>query len=102
MINESKTDAIKGLIDEEKELYLVENFLEADGHMTNLWNLYNNKDNALRWVDNVEVMGKTFRPDYWSMRGEAIDDGVGHHILEECYNSNGVPIRSYFVYQKIK
>lgn len=102
MINESKTDAIKRLIDGEKELYLVENFLEADGHMTNLWNLYNNKDNALRWVDNVEEFGKAYRPGYWSKRSEAIDDGIGGIVLEERYSSDGVQIYSYFVYQKIK
>ena len=98
----TKIEAIKELIDEEKELYLVENFLECEGNMTNVWNLYSNKECALRWVDLVESYNRNLYPDYWSQRSDPIDDGKGRTIMEERFTRCGKQVHSYFVYEKIK
>lgn len=106
MKEETKIEAIKRLIDEEKELYLVENYITVDDQIsTNLWNLYNSKENALRWIELCEEYHSEVQMSYkGSHPDEPIDDFEGHFVLELRYTdwSTGREVLSVFVYQKIK
>ena len=78
---ETREQAIKRLREAgEKELYLVRNFIEAEGKCTDLWNIYNNIDDALRWV---ELCKKAYELDS-SFRVTSEWDFDGFYLL--CRN----------------
>ena len=103
MYNNAK-EAIKELSKKYEELYLVTNYLtdRRTGEMTNVWNIYAKKEDALRWPALCVNHGHLAYPDYEkSDVEEAMDDGKEHVIMTETYTYGQVPIESKFVYQKV-
>lgn len=101
---ETKKEAIKRLLKENEELFVVTNILreEVTNHCTDVWNIYAEKEKALNWVNICENYGKQFRKDYISSRPEEPeDDGDEHLIMQDRFSANGVKLSSVFLYKKI-
>ena len=96
-LNKEQRNAIREF-DQKKELFMVSCYLTDPKSMTctDVWNLYENIDDASRWIKLVkEFYGK---PNGLSLVGTSVDDDFEEiHVFTDRFG-----VRNLFVIGKVK